>query len=172
MADEPAPAPAVPSTSLSNDAAGEKAQIESWMAEGLSGPYYRGTDSHSAQAIQSRYQDLIRGELAGADNGVGPEGGPDLDLPLHASGYDLSCARGFITTGEQRDLADSFAKAAYEGGLGQKKFAEALQWSADPAITPQKFAQLARSASWSDAAIGAVLQWHAAESRKWQARNG
>jgi hypothetical protein len=161
------PAPSGGGTSLSASAAGDKSLIESWIGVANS-PYYRGTEDQAgthrpAAWVQQRYQDLIRAEQRGAKEAIGPDFGPDYDMPAHVGGYDISRAPGANAMGAaDRALVDSFLDDAFDGGIGQAKAAQAIGWALGvPDLTETKFRDLAIAAGWSDEQIAVCLRWHA-----------
>ncbi len=164
--------PAVaPATSLQGDAAAEKQVIDSWA--GVPGSaYYKGIaptaerSGMSADLVQEHHRALIRGELAGASGPVGVGWEVDRDHPLDASGYVISGAPGAGTmTSYQRQLVDAFMPFAFQGGLGQKKFAEAVGYVLTEAhVSVQGFTDYARARGWSDGHIKACLDFDKALS--------
>jgi hypothetical protein len=111
---------------------------------------------------QQALQDLIRGEQAGANGPIGPAFQVDLDLPVHAAGYDISaapCARSIGA--EDRTIIDEFAPIAFAGGLGQRKFAEAIGYALT-SLNPSRndFEQFAIARGWSDQHIATAFGFY------------
>jgi hypothetical protein len=155
MSDEGAPPTAAPASSLSPEMLEAKQTLERSIADPAS-------DYHRDPALREHLGDLIRAELAGAAEPVGPEFDPALDPPpLHPGGYDLSGLA--IYDAETRSLADSFASAAHAGGLGQQHVRAAVAWALAQTeqITPASFQSWAVRAGWSDHAIAVARAWHA-----------
>ena len=114
-----APAPAVPTTSLSTDAVAAKAQLETWMADPAS-PYWRGNEVYTADRLQAMYRDVVRGEAEGAADSVGPAHEVDADLPIEPKFYNLSTAHGARSmTAEDADIVDAFRIEAHKIGIGR-----------------------------------------------------
>jgi hypothetical protein len=163
--------PAAPSSTLQGDAAGAKALIEGWMAQGPTSPYYRGLGEGewSGDRIQAHYRDLLRAEEAGSAEALGPPAqNVDADLPLSAEHYNIAGADGARSMdAEDRDIVDAFLPVAFAAGLGQRKVVQAIGWALTiPGITVEQFKALAIAADWSDAAIATCLKWHAREAAR------
>jgi hypothetical protein len=155
-----APSPASASTSLSADAATAKAGLEAMIGD-RSSAYYTGADGVSAEGFQQHYQDLIRGELAGATDAVGVAFAPDYDQPLHVGAYDIASMPGAGALNAQgRDLIDRFLPVAFEAGLGQAKVALAVGYVLTGQGTPEEFTQIAHGKGWSPQAIGVCLKFY------------
>lgn len=153
-----APPPAT--TSLSADAATAKAGLEAMIGD-RSSAYYTGADGMPAESFQQYYQDLIRGELAGATDAVEVAFEPDYDLPLHVAGYDLvSMPGGNSLNAQSRELIDRFLPVALEAGLGQAKVVMAVGYVLTANGTPEEFTQIAHGKGWSPVAIGVCLKFY------------
>ncbi len=155
-----APSPASASTSLSADAATAKAGLEAMIGD-RSSAYYVGADGMSAETFQQYYQDLIRGELAGAADAVEVAFAPDYDQPLHVGAYDIASMPGAgAMNAQSRDLVDRFLPVAFEAGLGQAKVALAVGYVLTANGTPEEFAQIAHGKGWSQQAIDVCLKFY------------
>lgn len=153
-------------TTLTGAAATDKATIEGWIGD-QSSPYWRGNDKVSADWIQTRYRDLIRGEQQGAPEGIGPTFQPDADLPADPGRYVIGGPGTGTMSGEDRDIIDTFAPVAHAAGLGNAKMRQAIGWALTiPNITENQFRDLAIAAGWSDGHINACLAWHASEAAR------
>src|ERR1700687_4905113 len=96
---------AAPASSLAPEMLAKKHEIEASMAD-PAGAY------HQDSAVRGRLTDLIRAELVGAKEPVGPDFDPGIDPPpLHPGGYDFSGLP--IYSGDARSAADSFAAVAH-----------------------------------------------------------
>jgi hypothetical protein len=160
------PAPAAPSTSLSPELAAAKSSIEAGIGNPDS-PYWKDSadGTTTARGVQARYADIIRAELAGGADYVGPSAGIDFDLPISAAHYDISSAPGARSmTSEDRAIVDKFMPAAHAAGLGQRKFAECVGWCLTHSgpITEelaQAFVRFAVERGYSDQAIEFCLDF-------------
>ena len=165
MTDTPAPAPAVPSTSLSPALAEAKASISKMIGD-PSSPYWRDSadGSTTARGLQAKYADIIRAELAGEADYVGPAPGVDADLPLSPAHYDISSAPGARSaTAEDRDLIDQFLPVAFAAGMGQRKVAECIGFCLTHSgpITEElvtEFTKFAVARGYSDATLEFCLE--------------
>lgn len=157
---------AAPSTSLTPELAEAKALIESQIGNPDS-PYNRDSvdGTTTARGVQAKYADLVRAELAGQSDYVGPPGGVDLDLPTDASHYDISSAPGARSmTAEDRAIVDKFLPAGHAAGLGQRKVAEAIGFclTMPGPISEElvgQFVKFAVERGWSDEALDFCLEF-------------
>jgi hypothetical protein len=152
-APEPAPAP----SSLS-PAAADKQAIEAMMAQGPTGEYYRGNATMTAAQIQAHYADILRGELAGADMPMGPDHRDDVDVPGKASGYSLDNLH--IYDAPTRDIVDTFARHAHDGGFGNERFRSVVTWALQQSGPPSRaeFLKWAQGEHWPDTMIKRALE--------------
>jgi hypothetical protein len=149
---------------LSPEAAGAKALIEQHIPNPESA-YWKGD---LAAELQTEYRDIVRAEIEGYADKVGPEHGVDVDLPISAAHYNLAAVPGaHLVRAEDRAIIDAFAPAAHTFGLGQRKFAEAVGFAmtADTSRGAEALVAdwhtFAMARGWSDEQIAFALQWAA-----------